>query len=541
AVSPAPVLSSAAGSSASVSPSPSARRLPPLRELRTEHGGDIERLGFQLQEFFGTDISVAHLADSLSVRTWQITVAGPENRVRQVQIANTNSATAILDRVRRAFGLDSDIDGDQYSLFSMTSEGGGARCLSNEELARMFADPDSTPPEKFFLRKRHQLSRPPIGLKRYEHLQRAIERLGNIIPSTPPPPPPLLASTVSLPQQLLQRPSTKWESTTEKLTKILGERPPSELVSLNVEKYFPGNEARARHSIMRRRKNESQEAAAAAAAAATGTGPDGHDSVGRSSRRQSRANRRASRTSVRTMQSRIRSLTLGSDERLSGFSNNLEPIKESLQSPALPAAAVPAPPLAPPQAAPAAPPASARVPASGAPALPAASWGARTRQPQAANSAGATPQIAEATVPAAPAVDASASDSGDGLPSKARVTSLPLASPSGSCASLQYSDDDDLRSGSDDDNNMGTLSDLSDSDLSDSFDDSSFCKSLGDSDIDGDEDLATYDSALRTGDDSADGAAGAGAGAGASAAEDSAAAGAAAKGADADERRLSTA
>ncbi|KAJ2786800.1 ATP binding, partial [Coemansia helicoidea] len=132
-----------------------------------------------------------------------------------------------------------------------------------------------------------------------------------------------------------------------------------------------------------------------------------------------------------------------------------------------------------------------------------------------------------------------ASDSGDGLPSKARVTSLPLASPSGSCASLQYSDDDDLRSGSDDDNNMGTLSDLSDSDLSDSFDDSSFCKSLGDSDIDGDEDLATYDSALRTGDDSADGAAGAGAGA--SAAEDSAAAGAAAKGADADERRLSTA
>ncbi|KAJ1727248.1 ATP binding, partial [Coemansia biformis] len=412
------------------------------RAQKPGQGGDIERLGFQLQEFFGTDISVAHLADSLSVRTWQITIAGPENQVRQVQIANTNSAKAILDRVRRAFDLDNEIDGDQYSLFSMTSEGGGARCLTNEELSKMFSDPDSTPPEKFFLRKRHQLSRPPMGTKRSEHLQRAIERLGNIIPAASaqiPPPPPL--------HQLLLRPLTKWESTTEKLTKILGERPPSELVSMNVEKYFPGNEARARHSIMRRRKNESQEAA----------GPDGQDSTGRSSRRQSRANRRSSNTSARSMQARIRSLTLGSEERWSGFSNNLEPIKESLQSPAAPGLATPAPPPA-------------------APEEPAAS-------------------VDEAAA-AAPA-EAGAPD-GDEQASRAIVTSPPPVSPNGSCASLQFSDDEDSRSGSDDDHNMGTLSDLSDSGLSDSFDDdSSFCNSLRDSDIYGDEDLATYDSELR--------------------------------------------
>ncbi|KAJ2051963.1 ATP binding, partial [Coemansia sp. S2] len=294
---------------------------------------EIERLGLQFQEFFGTDISVSNLADSLSVKTWHVTITGPENQVRQVAITNTSSAQTILDRVRREFDLDNDIDGDQYSLFSMTSEGGGARCLSNEELVKMFSSSDSAPQEKFFLRKRHQLSRPPMGSKRSEHLQRAIERLGNIIPAT-------LASTLSpsaLQQhqhQHLNRSMSKWESTTEKLTKLLGERPPSELVSLNVEKYFPGNEARARHSIMRRRQNESQD----------GMSMDGLDTASataskRSSRRQSRAHRRSSSTSSsssagsRIMQARLQALALGGEKRWSEFSSNLEPIEESQASP----------------------------------------------------------------------------------------------------------------------------------------------------------------------------------------------------------------
>ncbi|KAI9471216.1 kinase-like domain-containing protein [Coemansia mojavensis] len=304
-----------------------------LASQKPKQGEEIERLEFQLQEFFGSDISVAHLADSLSVRTWQVTVTGPENQVRHVSIANTSSARAILQRVRRAFDLDNDADGEQYSLFSMTSEGGGARCLSNEELVKMFADPNKSPPEKFFLRKRHQLSRPPAGTKRSEHLQRAIERLGNIIPVPASP-----SSQQQQQQPVLQRSMSKWESTTEKLTKILGERPPSELVSMNVEKYFPGNEARARHSIMRRRKNESMEAA----------GLDSLDSsLGRSSRRQSRSHRRGSSTSAKAMQARIRSVTVGSEDRSSAFSNSLEPIEESQASPAPPTAeAAPAKPEA---------------------------------------------------------------------------------------------------------------------------------------------------------------------------------------------------
>ncbi|KAJ2671240.1 ATP binding [Coemansia sp. RSA 1085] len=412
-----------------------------LASQKPKQGEEIERLEFQLQEFFGSDISVAHLADSLSVRTWQVTVTGPENQVRHVSIANTSSARAILQRVRRAFDLDNDADGEQYSLFSMTSEGGGARCLSNEELVKMFADPNKSPPEKFFLRKRHQLSRPPAGTKRSEHLQRAIERLGNIIPV--PASPSSQQQQQQQQQPVLQRSMSKWESTTEKLTKILGERPPSELVSMNVEKYFPGNEARARHSIMRRRKNESMEAA----------GLDSLDSsLGRSSRRQSRSHRRGSSTSAKAMQARIRSVTVGSEDRSSAFSNSLEPIEESQASPAPPTA----------EAAPAKPEATESVPA-------------QTKE-----------SSAETKGPAKDGAGESRRQSKD-------VASSP-PSPTGSCASLQFSDDDS-QAGSDA-NNMGTLSDIL-SELSDGVDSycSSFYESLSDSDLDAD--LADFDSDQR--------------------------------------------
>ncbi|KAJ2824311.1 ATP binding [Coemansia erecta] len=439
---------------------PQQQKSPPLASSKlkshlAEQGEEIERLGFQLQDFFGSDISVAHLADSLSVRTWQIAVTGPENQVRHVLISNTSSAKVILDRVRRAFDLDNDADGDQYSLFSMTSEGGGARCLSNDELVKMFSDPSNTPPDKFFLRKRHQLTRPPMSTKRSEHLQRAIERLGNILPM------PSANASAQQQQPILQRSISKWESTTEKLTKILGERPPSELVSMNVEKYFPGNEARARHSVMRRRKNESMEAA----------GADGLDgSLGRSSRRQSRAHRRSSNSSARAMQARIRSATTVSDDRSSAFSNSLEPIEESLTSPA-PVRTVAAPPPIP--ALPALPPVP-RVPP-----VPTAPPVQETLSEAGPLKSIDTPSDKENNTDKENIAD---KENSTDRPQSKQIASSPQ-SPNRSCASLQFSDEDT--------NNMGTLSDLSLSDALDS-DCSSFYESLSDSDIDAD--LADCDS-----------------------------------------------
>ncbi|KAJ2504035.1 ATP binding, partial [Coemansia sp. RSA 2052] len=329
---------------------------------------------------------------------------------------------------------------------------------------------------KFFLRKRHQLSRPPMGSKRSEHLQRAIERLGNIIPAT-------LASTLSpsalqLQPQHLNRSMSKWESTTEKLTKLLGERPPSELVSLNVEKYFPGNEARARHSIMRRRLNESQD----------GISMEGLDIASatasrRSSRRQSKAHRRSSSSSSsssagsRIMQARLQALALGGEKRWSEFSSNLEPIEESQASPSV------------------------------------ASDGKRG-SPQPSGNNGVIEEEDEdeyeaivvqpptsplpATTPVANAppgpLSAVTSRASKRMSKIFGLSSVPLRNES--YGSLEFSDDEDDDAGG----SGGSLSDLSPSDSSHGSDSvhsdddgGSFCKSLDDSDIDGDEDLADID------------------------------------------------
>ncbi|KAJ2909414.1 ATP binding [Coemansia aciculifera] len=434
---------------------------------------EIERLGLQFQEFFGTDIRVSNLADSLSVKTWHVTITGPENQARQVAITNTSSAQAILDRVRREFDLDNDIDGDQYSLFSMTSEGGGARCLSNEELVRMFSSSDSAPHDKFFFRKRHQLSRPPMGSKRSEHLQRAIERLGNIIPAT-------LASTISsstLQQQQqqpqnLNRSMSKWESTTEKLTKLLGERPPSELVSLNVEKYFPGNEARARYSIMRRRLNESQD----------GINLEGLDvpSVAtsrRSSRRQSRTHRRNSSSSTasstassagsRIMQARLQTLALGSEKRWSEFSSNLEPIDESQASHGVVGDGKRGSPMS------------------------ADSKNIIIEEEEEEEEDAATKSPSS---PLSEPLSTTTSRANKRMSKMFGSDGAPVLNDS--YRSLEFSDDEDDNS----DGSDGSLSDLSPSDSSHDSDSvhsdddgGSFCKSLDDSDIDGDEELADID------------------------------------------------
>ncbi|KAJ2743121.1 ATP binding [Coemansia sp. BCRC 34301] len=432
---------------------------------------EIERLGLQFQEFFGTDIRVSNLADSLSVKTWHITVTGPENQARQVAITNASSAQAILDRVRREFDLDNDVDGDQYSLFSMTSEGGGARCLSNEELVKMFSSSDSAPHEKFFLRKRHQLSRPPIGSKRSEHLQRAIERLGNIIPAT-------LASTLSpsalqQPQQL-SRSMSKWESTTEKLTKLLGERPPSELVSLNVEKYFPGNEARARHSIMRRRLNESQD----------GINIEGLDVASttasrRSSRRQSKAHRRSSSASSsssssagsRIMQARLLANALGSEKRWSEFSSNLEPIDESQVSPS-----------------------AASDSGRSGPKTPGNNGIIEEEEEEEDGDAVVVQPLTSVESAQSEPLPTATSRASKRMSKMFGISSAPLRNES--YGSLEFSDDEDDGAGG----SGASLSDLSPSDSSHDSDSvhsdddgGSFCKSLDDSDIDGDVDLADID------------------------------------------------
>lgn len=424
---------------------------------------ELERLGFQFREMFGTDISVTNLADSLSVKALNFTISGPENQVKQVPISNARSAQAILDRVRKEFDLNSDVDGDQYSLFSMTSVNGGARCLGGEELVKIFTSPDMARNERFFLRKRHNVPRPYSNVSRTEHLQRAIERLGGSnMPSSS-------SADHQQQQQQQKQPDNsnhgasnqKWESTNEKLTKVLGERPPSELVSMNVEKYFPGNEARARHSIMRKWRRESQGSMQSGESVPVPSLPPSRRGSKASSRKRmsigstKRNDTNSPESRRRTIHSKNRQSTLTIDtskaemiRRQSEFPSTLEPIEEGLPSPGN----------------------SAVVPKTG----------------------GSTTFNLDKLEPATPTSkrDKRMSKIYANSPIIARMPQPRTPARNVSYESLEFSDVDDDEGNSDD-----SLSDLSSSSsMSDSFcSDDSFYKSLADSDIDADQNLAAAD------------------------------------------------
>ncbi|KAJ1936025.1 ATP binding, partial [Linderina pennispora] len=164
--------------------------VPPSQQ--SQHGADsqeqleeVERLNMQFQELFGTDIGVTNLADSLSLKVRHVAITGPDNVVRHISVPSTRSAYEILSRILREFGLDRDVDKDRYALFVMSTDGGGARSLTDDEIIEIFNDPDSLVSEKIFLRKRHQLARPTPGTRRSEQLQKAFEKLGNILPRQP--------------------------------------------------------------------------------------------------------------------------------------------------------------------------------------------------------------------------------------------------------------------------------------------------------------------------------------------------------------------
>ncbi|KAJ1936789.1 ATP binding, partial [Linderina macrospora] len=143
---------------------------------------EVERLNMQFQELFGTDIGVTNLADSLSLKVRQVAITGPDHVVRHISVSSTRSAHEILARILREFDLDRDVDKDRYALFVMSTDGGGARSLTDSEIVEIFNDPDSLVREKIFLRKRHQLAKPTPGARRSEQLQKAFEKLGNILP-----------------------------------------------------------------------------------------------------------------------------------------------------------------------------------------------------------------------------------------------------------------------------------------------------------------------------------------------------------------------
>ncbi|KAJ1922162.1 ATP binding [Mycoemilia scoparia] len=197
----------------------------------------------QFKDLFDTDDGISKLADSLSVDRRQVAVIGANGETKHVDVTSAKTARDVLDLILCEFGLMADVDKDKYALFVMSGEGGGARSLSDEELIAICSNSPNNTKERLFLRKRHLINRAIDGVQRSLRVQRTIEKLGTILPAsasnalTPPP--------NSAPLQM------KGNGNINKLAHFFGERPPAEQVSENLNKYFPGNEVRVRHSIMR--------------------------------------------------------------------------------------------------------------------------------------------------------------------------------------------------------------------------------------------------------------------------------------------------
>ncbi|OMJ14009.1 Protein kinase byr2, partial [Smittium culicis] len=228
-----------------------------------------------------------------------ISVIGPNGEVKLVGVEASESGKDILYSVLSSFGLMGDRDKDKYAIFHVSGEQGGARMLSHDQLFKMCTESGFSRTEKLFLKKRHQLTIVPPSAQRDAELQRAIEKFETILPPPPNSSSPFKQNQFfssssskysryskapnssnnkikSLPknstsgskqQQLQHKMSTllfnqnsphlsiKGVGSIEKIHSFFGQRPPSEQVHNNLAMFFPGNEARARNSIMRRNQN----------------------------------------------------------------------------------------------------------------------------------------------------------------------------------------------------------------------------------------------------------------------------------------------
>jgi mitogen-activated protein kinase kinase kinase len=137
-----------------------------------------------------------------------VRVYGDDGQTRIVDVHNAADAKSILKKVLHKFNINETPE--KYAIFVVSGE--STRSLSDEELVDICQSIDRPEKEKFILRKKHQpMSHEEFKkLRNRKHLERMEFSLLN----------PAVAQRV-------------------KLTKIFGKRPPSELISMNLSRYFP--------------------------------------------------------------------------------------------------------------------------------------------------------------------------------------------------------------------------------------------------------------------------------------------------------------
>ncbi|ORX92471.1 Pkinase-domain-containing protein [Basidiobolus meristosporus CBS 931.73] len=152
-----------------------------------------------------------------AVKQHCVRVFGDDGQTRVVNLQDVHEASGIMAKILHKFNIVDDTE--KYTIFTVFSDTGAARIVTDQELMAICKSPDRPERERLILRKIHQPLRHD-DFKRQGTLKHTIRKLENFFGERPPT-----------------------NNTHTKLRKIFGERPPSELISMNLGKFFPEHES----------------------------------------------------------------------------------------------------------------------------------------------------------------------------------------------------------------------------------------------------------------------------------------------------------
>lgn len=193
------------------------RILEAIKELKRDQLTNFKAHAFQKNQEYKKPLSFEYgMTPPVSPEISHcLRVFGSDNQTRFVNVSDVKDAHSILSKVLAKFHITEDPS--KYAVFVVN--GDSTRSLQDEELVEICSNLDRPEREKFILRKKHL---PPnhVEFKKLHAQRLAAGKTG--------PKPEALPPGVT-PKQM-------------KLTKIFGTRPPSELISSNLDRFFPVHE-----------------------------------------------------------------------------------------------------------------------------------------------------------------------------------------------------------------------------------------------------------------------------------------------------------
>lgn len=192
-----------------------------------------------------------------------VKVFGEDGQTRIVNVHTASEAKAIMAKVLHKFGID-ETSADSYCIFVGSSTNGEARALSDQELVDICRSADRPEKERLILRKRHMYpTHEEFKRKGTINANRRLQQKDDKQPSSPlynnnsnnssgwsqqQSSPSASSSTLNLSHRAShvgsfrsQNNTTASNSSTRGRRRFFGERPPSEIISSNLQSFFPNH------------------------------------------------------------------------------------------------------------------------------------------------------------------------------------------------------------------------------------------------------------------------------------------------------------